>query len=150
MFDRFGRGTISWDEIRIICGELAFPNLLPVMKDEAKKLLGLHRVDAEQAAHWVHEDLSLDQFQRLLRSQASHQALEAESQHHTASYQYKVLEKCLQVKRPQSLSALCETEEDWLHECRCLWQSISIFMKYPRHASRITTTLTCSTACPLK
>ena len=37
MFDRFGHGSISWDEIRILCGELAFSTLLPAMKDEAAR-----------------------------------------------------------------------------------------------------------------
>eukprot|EP01052_Picozoa_sp_SAG31_P000399 SAG31_NODE_12_length_38498_cov_21.161671_15_plen_214_part_00 len=98
MFDRFGHGSITWDEIRILCGELAFSTLLPAMKDEAARARLYTKTSAGDESNGADgSGLTLNKLSRLLRSASVAQALEAESQHHTASYQYKVLEKCLQM-----------------------------------------------------
>ena len=92
MFDRFERGSISWQEIRSISAELGFTNLVSAMRTEA----GLS-VAAPKLGSKAEDELSFKGFRRLLHSKRVAAQLEKESSHHTASYQYRVLEKVIQM-----------------------------------------------------
>ena len=91
MFDRFERGSISWQELRTIASELSFSNFVDALRKEA----GLGPAPPLGAA--AEEELSFKTFRRLLHSKHVAAQLDKESNHHTASYQYKVVEKCIQM-----------------------------------------------------
>ena len=91
MFDRFERGSISWQELRTISSELSFSSLVDALRSEG----GLGPAPPLGAA--LEEELSFKTFRRLLHSKHVAAQLAKESSHHTATYQYKVIEKVIQM-----------------------------------------------------
>eukprot|EP01043_Picozoa_sp_COSAG02_P052770 COSAG02_NODE_5738_length_4078_cov_2.919326_1_plen_619_part_00 len=91
MFDRFEHGSISWQELRTIASELSFSNFVDALRTEA----GLGPAPPLGAA--AEDELSFTTFRRLLHSKHVAQQLDKESNHHTATYQYKVIEKVIQM-----------------------------------------------------
>lgn len=91
MFDRFEHGTVSWQELRTIASELSLSNLVDALRAEA----GLGPAPPLGAA--AEDELSFKAFRRLLHSKHVAQQLDKESNHHTANYQYKVIEKVIQM-----------------------------------------------------
>jgi hypothetical protein len=89
MFDRWEQGTISWLEIQRLGSALAFPTLLDVMRRKAAHDAGGNDSDGAQ--------LSFKSFKRLLHSPAVAEQLDLVSEYHTAAYQYRVVEKVLQL-----------------------------------------------------
>ena len=89
MFDRFERGTISWGELRSLAAELQFLYIVNAMKRE---------VGYPDAADETQlPPIDFNTLRRLLHTPTVAAALEKESAHHTSAYQYKVIEKCMQL-----------------------------------------------------
>ena len=91
MFDRYEHGSISWQELRTIASELSLSNLVDALRTEA----GLGPAPPLGAA--PEDELSFKTFRRLLHSKYVAQQLDKESSYHTAAYQYKVIEKVIQM-----------------------------------------------------
>ena len=134
MFDRFERGTMSWGELRQLAAELGFSYLVNAMKRETG--------EPDAADESKMPPLAFNALRRLLHTPTVAAALEKESAHHTSAYQYKVIEKCMQLLIHGHF-AMCDISEarlayayhcDSLNGVPCDLRTLSMALRLAKHA----------------